>query len=191
MRRITSIPTGLPARPFAALSLAVLLTATLAASFAASLPAHAGDPTAAGLWQRLEDGKPTAWFIIVERGGIYEGAIARMFPKPGDTSNARPTCTQCRDDRKDAPLLGIPFIRDMKLKGEKYEGGNVLDPRDGSVYSASMRLSPDGKQLTVRGFLGISLLGKEETWHRLPDSAIDQIDKAALAKYLPGRASAR
>jgi uncharacterized protein (DUF2147 family) len=169
--------------------IATLILAAAAALTVAALPARAqqSQPTAAGLWQKLDEEtkKPVIWFLFVDHGGVFEGYAAKLFTQPGEDPN--PVCTRCKDDRKGQPLLGLPMIRDMKRVGLRYEGGTILDPRDGNVYSAVMTLDPAKGTLTLRGYLGFEFLGKNDVWYRVPDSGFKEVDPAILAKYAPER----
>ena len=169
---------------------AKLALAGLLMLVAAANSAVAADPMVTGLWQKIDEptSKSVGWFLFTESDGVYQGMIAKLFLRPGDPPNQ--TCAACRDDRKDQPLLGIPLIRNMKANGLYYEGGNILDPRDGEIWRAKMTVSPDGKDLTLRGYVLTPLLGKDEVWHRLPDSELASLDPAIIAKYLPGQAPA-
>jgi uncharacterized protein (DUF2147 family) len=139
---------------------------------AGALAAPAAEPTAAGLWEQIDEssGKAESWFKISERNGVYEGNVVKIFPKPGEDENF--VCSKCEGSEKGAPVLGLTLIKGMQRNGLAYENGTIMDPRDGAVYRALMKLSPDGGKLEVRGYLGISLFGRTQVWNRLPDNAL-------------------
>jgi uncharacterized protein (DUF2147 family) len=142
-----------------------------------SAAAQSAGQSPAGLWQALDSDtkEPTGWFLITDHNGIFDGIIAKMFLKPGEDPNT--ICDRCKDDRHDHPWLGLEIIRGMKPEGnDKFGGGTILDPRDGKVYKATMKVTPDGQTLVVRGYLGFELLGQNQYWTRLPDSAYSALD---------------
>jgi uncharacterized protein (DUF2147 family) len=115
--------------------------------------APAEEPVVTGLWQQVDaaTGKTEGWFLFIERDGLFEGRIAKMFMEPGDDPN--PRCDRCEGDQKKAPFLGLAIVNGMRRHGLEYEDGSILDPRNGTRYRALMHLSPDGQTLVVRGYL--------------------------------------
>jgi uncharacterized protein (DUF2147 family) len=149
---------------------ALVVTAVLLGTLA--FAARAAEPTAVGLWEQVDEnsGKAESWFKITERNGAYEGAIVKIFFKPGEDENW--ICSKCEGTERNTPVLGLTLIKGMQRNGSSYENGTIMDPRDGSVYRALMKLSPDGQRLEVRGYLGISLFGRSQVWKRLPATAL-------------------
>ena len=141
----------------------------LMAALVFSGPLRSAEPSVAGLWEQA-DSHGHSWFFFFEREGVYEGAIVKMFMKPGEVPN--PICKGCAGDQKNAPVFGLVIVKGMQRNGLNYEKGTIIDPRNGSVYQAKMKVSPDGQLLTLRGFLGIDLFGQDQMWKRLPDDAL-------------------
>ena len=122
--------------------------------------------SAAGVWKQVdEQGKVGALVTISEEGGVYVGRLSKLFLDPGDDPN--PICTKCPGDRLNQRVLGLIFIEGMKQSGLDYEDGTILDPETGDIYHAKMRLSPDGTELNVRGYVGLPILGRTQTWVRV------------------------
>jgi len=124
--------------------------------------------TVSGVWRQIDPdtGKVGALVTFVESGGdTYRGFISKLFLDPRDDPN--PLCHKCPGAQRGNPILGLTFIEGMKRSGLSYEGGTILDPESGTLYSANMRLSRDGNALTVRGYVGIPLLGQSQVWRRV------------------------
>lgn len=141
----------------------------VSAAFALVLLIQAGsgradDSSPAGLWRTYDDktGRERGLVRIWEQDGVLYGSVAGTV----DPAEAKRTCDKCRDDRKDKPILGLNIIRGMKRDGDRWDGGQILDPENGDTYRCSMRLEEGGRKLIVRGYLGISLLGRSQVWVR-------------------------
>jgi uncharacterized protein (DUF2147 family) len=140
----------------------VVLLLALPASAAAAADARLTSPV--GLWQPLDSsGKPLGLIRIFETNGLYYGRIEPS--SPGDDRNAR--CTRCTDDRHDQPIIGLVLLRHLRPADGEYVGGDILDPDTGRIYGCTLRLVAGGREAVMRGFLGISLLGRSQTWRRV------------------------
>ena len=132
------------------------------------LPASAGARPASpvGLWEPLDGaGKPLGLIRIFEANGLYYGRIEPS--SPDDDRNAR--CTRCTDDRHNQPIIGLVLLRHLRLENGAYVGGDILDPDTGRIYGCTLRLTNGGRDLIMRGYLGISLLGRSQTWRRVAE----------------------
>jgi len=144
--------------------MALWLSLVLLAQAAAPSPAPPHSPV--GYWQTISDvtGQPQSIVRVYESGGKLFARVEKVLV----TEGVPDTCVKCRDDRKDAPLVGLVIMRNMRNAGDDYRDGDILDPESGKVYKCRLTLDSTGQRLTVRGFIGISLFGRSQVWHRVP-----------------------
>jgi uncharacterized protein (DUF2147 family) len=122
--------------------------------------------TPVGTWTTIDDKtqKPKS---VVEIYQAKDGSLAgRVTDVLQSDRGPNPVCDKCSGDRKDKPVKGMVILWGIKQKGDVWEGGQILDPASGKVYSVKVTPVDDGKKLEVRGFMGFSLLGRTQTWQR-------------------------
>ncbi len=119
-----------------------------------------------GKWQTIDDETKQAKSIIEisKQGDIYKGKIIALLQNPNFI------CNKCTGEFKDKSIIGMPVLTGLKYKDNQkdnqYEDGKIFDPQNGKTYSAKAKLIENGQKLEVRGFMGISLLGRTQTWNR-------------------------
>jgi uncharacterized protein (DUF2147 family) len=126
-----------------------------------------------GYWKTIDDetGKVRSVVQITTSGDTATGRIVQLYRQPDE--EADPKCTACKGAKKDKWTSDLVIMEDLKGSGKKWEDGSILDPSNGKVYSCHITESADGKTLEVRGYLGFSLLGRTQVWHRVPASQVD------------------
>jgi uncharacterized protein (DUF2147 family) len=124
-------------------------------------------PSPEGVWHTIDDvtGKPRGIVEIVRRGSTMIG-IARGSLDPNEPVGA--LCTKCTDDRRGLPLQDLEIMRGVTSQGDYWGGGEILDPDKGKTYKVRLKVVDGGRKLEVRGFIGISLVGRTQTWRRAP-----------------------
>jgi len=116
-----------------------------------------------GKWKTIDDetGKTKSIIQIYEQNGKYYGKIVELL-LPEDKGKL---CDKCSGTNKNKPIEGMVIMEGMNKEGDGFSGGKIMDPKSGKTYKCSIEF--DGKDaLKVRGFIGISLIGRTQTWKR-------------------------
>ena len=119
-----------------------------------------------GRWKTVDDvtGKVKSVVMITLENGKMYGRIQKLVnPDPKDPS---PTCEGCTGDLKGKPVVGLQILRDLQKDGDAWSGGTILDPANGKIYKCLLSVEEGGTKLKVRGFIGLSLLGRTQYWIR-------------------------
>jgi uncharacterized protein (DUF2147 family) len=143
-----------------------MLRSAIAIALTVAASAAMAQMTPVGLWQTIDDkdGTPKSEIRILDTAGVVSGKIERdLNPK------AKPTdkCIECKDDRKDQPIVGLELIRGLKKADGKdlWEGGTIVEPSTGKVYRMTMTPIEGGKKIEMRGYIGPFY--RTQIWNRL------------------------
>lgn len=124
-----------------------------------------------GLWQTIDDvtGKPKG-IVQISETNTHEltGKILKIFPGPGHDQNE--VCSECDGARHNQRIVGMTFLENMKQSTDNqlvWNSGTILDPKNGKIYRCTMQVANGGAHLNVRGYIGIALLGRTQTWNRV------------------------
>jgi uncharacterized protein (DUF2147 family) len=128
--------------------------------------ARARESTPLGTWTTIDDVShhPRSLVEISADGGVLSGRIVRLFQGPNEDPD--PRCVDCKGERHDARVLGMTILWNLRRHGGDWDGGEILDPESGKVYRVTLHLTAGGDRLEVRGYIGISLLGRTQIWER-------------------------
>jgi uncharacterized protein (DUF2147 family) len=132
----------------------------------ASSPLIAANVSPVGTWRSIDDNtkKERSIIRISDQNGQLQGVVEKLFDQPGD--DPAHLCKECKGERKDKPIIGMTILWGLKQDGNSWTGGEILDPHNGKVYRCKLTPSADGKTLDVRGFIGVSFIGRSQTWLR-------------------------
>lgn len=151
-------------------TLIALFTATFVSAVSyTTLSAIAAAPSTSpeGYWRTIDDktGKAKSVVHITEENGELSGQVVKLLDRDGKDPD--PVCDDCPGERKGEPIKGMTILWGLTQDGEEWTDGTILDPSSGDTYDAKLEVTEGGEKLDVRGYLGLSFLGRTQTWERV------------------------
>jgi uncharacterized protein (DUF2147 family) len=121
-------------------------------------------PTILGKWKTIDDetGKERSIVEIYEKNGKYYGKVIDIL----DPTVKYKKCELCKGENKNKPIIGMVVISGLEKVGNEYTNGHITDPKNGKVYKCKIEYS-EANRIIVRGYIGISLFGRSQTWIRI------------------------
>ena len=138
------------------------------------------DP-AVGQWVTIDDEDGSQASVVdirINEDGKLQGTIVKLLREKDQGKS----CEKCPDDFKDQPVEGLTFMWGLENDGEgEWESGRILDPKSGSIYKSQLEVAEDGQSLSVRGYIGVSWIGRSQKWLRYEAPAAETAAETASA----------
>lgn len=122
-----------------------------------------------GYWKTIDDvsGEAKSVVHIWDEDHVLRGKIVKLFSEP----NKR--CEACQGEKHNQPIVGMMvmdhFVQDQR-QAKEWINGTILDPKNGKTYKSILQVVDEGKKLNVRGYIGVPLFGRSQTWLRVTDA---------------------
>lgn len=116
-----------------------------------------------GKWNSFDEDtekKESVIEVYKKDGKAYARIVEILNPDRKDA-----TCFKCKGQRKDQPILGMDILTGLEKDDDEWSGGKILDPKNGKEYKCYIKLL-DENTLKLRGYIGISLIGRTAIWKR-------------------------
>lgn len=117
-----------------------------------------------GKWKTIDDetGQAKSIVEIYESNGKIYGKVVEIL----NPAKKNAKCDKCPGADKGKPVQGLVILKGLTKDGKEWTDGDILDPTKGKLYSCTLTLDGNDK-LKVRGYMGVSLLGRTQVWHRV------------------------
>ena len=121
--------------------------------------------TPVGTWTTIDDDthKPKSIVQIVDNHGELQGRVVKVL---ASDDGPNPVCAKCDGERKNKPIQGMTILWGVTRNDDVWDGGKILDPKNGKVYKVKLSMEEGGKKLDVHGYIGFALLGRSQIWER-------------------------
>ena len=130
-----------------------------------SAAVYAATDTPVGTWKTIDDKthQPKSIVEITEVNGELQGKVLHVLQSD---HGPNPKCEECDGARKDQPIEGMVIMWGVKQDGDEWDGGKILDPKNGKTYKVKLKVLENGAKLDVHGYIGFSLIGRSQVWER-------------------------
>lgn len=122
-----------------------------------------------GLWYYMDDKTGEAKGVVEikkQNNNTYAGNVVKITPRPGYV--AKEICTKCLPPNTNKPILGLEVISSLTTSDQvNYTNGQIIDPVSGKNYRLTAKMNSDKNKLHLRGFIGVSAIGRSQTWLRV------------------------
>ena len=122
-----------------------------------------------GTWRYIDDKTGEAKGLVKieqQANGTYAGTALKATPRAGYIP--KEFCTNCPAPYTNKPIIGMQVISGLKTEDQiNYTNGKIIDPVSGKFYRLKGKISTNGKKLFLRGYMGVSAVGRSQTWLRV------------------------